>query len=91
MKSLGSVDVTGRQLKPTLQSMQVEDGWGNLYVVRSNADSYELRSLGKDGRPDSGTQGPTSRFTSDIGLSSKNGSITTRVPSSVSNVKVEWP
>jgi len=54
-------------LHPTyIRTMSVSDGWGNEFVVESDAEGYELRSLGKDGLPDSGTGGGTSTFKADI-------------------------
>jgi tetratricopeptide (TPR) repeat protein len=54
-------------LHPTyIRTMSVKDGWGNKYVVASDAEGYQLRSLGKDGQPDSGAGGPTSSFKADI-------------------------
>ena len=60
--------VTLRQLlHPTyIRTMQIEDGWGNRYIVDSGADEYELRSLGKDGQRDSNIGGARSTFASDI-------------------------
>lgn len=54
-------------LHPTyIRTMSVNDGWGNEYIVKSDAAGYELRSLGKDGQPDSGSAGATSSFRADI-------------------------
>ena len=54
-------------LNPTyIRTMQVEDGWGNRYVVDASAAKYELRSLGKGGQRDPRIGGATSTFASDI-------------------------
>jgi tetratricopeptide (TPR) repeat protein len=49
-----------------MRSMPVRDGWGNPYVVESSATSFTLKSLAKDGRPNSHPGGQTSGFTPDI-------------------------
>ena len=62
-----SIVALQQSLHPTyIRAMQIEDGWGNRYVVDSSARRYELRSLGKGGQRDSKIGGATSTFASDI-------------------------
>jgi tetratricopeptide (TPR) repeat protein len=49
-----------------IRSMALVDGWGNPYAIRSDASGYELRSLGKDGQPDTGRPGTNSGLAADI-------------------------
>jgi tetratricopeptide (TPR) repeat protein len=65
--TISDIKALKKLLHPTyIRSMSVKDGWGNDYLVKSDAEGYELRSLGKDGRPDSGGAGATSTFKADI-------------------------
>lgn len=62
-----SIGALKELLNPTyIRTMQVEDGWGNRYVVDASAAKYELRSLGKGGQRDPRIGGATSTFASDI-------------------------
>jgi tetratricopeptide (TPR) repeat protein len=49
-----------------IRTMPIQDGWGHRYVVESDATTYTLKSLGKDGLPGSQAGGPITDSKADI-------------------------
>jgi tetratricopeptide (TPR) repeat protein len=65
--ALSDIGALRELLQPVyVRSVPIEDAWGNPYTVRSGADSYELRSLGRNGTADPTVGGETVGLDADI-------------------------